>query len=215
MKKTLSYIRDNKISTINIVKQIFLNYIFLIFFCYKTKGYFFLSKTSFCVKLDDTWWDCCKEPDEQTDGKLMSCVSPVTASPRGGTKMLKVWKCWLKIGAHSGKFQISPSYIPSYSLYLCLCLLSALHLQSLLPVDSSMFLSVAECNWFCQSQSIDPRRAASAADSGGITVALAVATEMNLHFCICVFFWKRKQSWCYDCLIRSHGKRIKTQSIFY
>lgn len=121
--------------------------------------------------------------------KLMSCVSPVTASSRGGTKMLKVWKCWLKIGAHSATFQISPSYIPSYSLYLCLCLLSALHLQSLLPVDSSMFLSVAECNWFCQSQSIDPRRAASAADSGGITVALAVATEMNLHFCICVFFF--------------------------
>lgn len=42
----------------------------------------------------------------------------------------------------------------------------------LLPVDSSMSLSVTECNWFCQGQSIAPRQASSAGDRGCITVNL-------------------------------------------
>lgn len=42
----------------------------------------------------------------------------------------------------------------------------------LLSVDHSMSLSVTECNWFCQDQSIAPRQAGSAADSGCITVNL-------------------------------------------
>lgn len=42
----------------------------------------------------------------------------------------------------------------------------------LLPVDSSMSLSVTECNWFCQGQSIAPWQASSAGDRGCITVNL-------------------------------------------
>lgn len=55
----------------------------------------------------------------------------------------------------------------------------------LLPVDSSMSLSVTECNWFCQGQSIAPRQASSAGDKGCITVNLYSAYR-NDAVCLCM-----------------------------
>ncbi len=55
----------------------------------------------------------------------------------------------------------------------------------LLPVDSSMSLSVTECNWFCQGQSIAPRQASSAGDRGCITVKLCSAYR-NDTVCLCI-----------------------------
>ena len=54
-----------------------------------------------------------------------------------------------------------------------------------LPVDSSMSLSVTECNWFCQGQSIAPRQASSAGDRGCITVKLYSAYRNDTE-CLCV-----------------------------
>lgn len=54
--------------------------------------------------------------------------------------------------------------IDRYGYLFCFCLLFLFlfHLllvwHCLLPVDSSMSLSVTECNWFCQGQSIAPFR---------------------------------------------------------
>lgn len=56
--------------------------------------------------------------------------------------------------------------------------------RRLLPVDSSMSLSVTECNWFCQGQSIAPRQASSAGDRGCITVKLY--SGYRAAVCVCV-----------------------------
>lgn len=49
-----------------------------------------------------------------------------------------------------------------------------------------MFLSVTECNWFCQGQSIAPRQARSAADGGSVTVKLAASyRETTQWICVC------------------------------
>lgn len=62
-----------------------------------------------------------------------------------------------------------------YSMFFCLLLSISVSLSRRrphLPVDSSMSLSVTECNWFCQGQSIAPRQGSSAGDRGCITVKL-------------------------------------------
>lgn len=74
-----------------------------------------------------------------------------------------------------------------FSLLLCW--------RCLLPTDSSMFLSVTECNWFCQGQSIAPQQASSAGDRGSITVKLCAAYRNNTVYLCVQVFW-RKWSWC-------------------
>lgn len=77
-----------------------------------------------------------------------------------------------------------------YSVFFCVLLsvsvsLSHPHLHCLLPTDSSMFLSVTECNWFCQGQSIAPRQDSHAGDRGCITLKLCSAYRNNTE-CLCV-----------------------------
>ena len=58
----------------------------------------------------------------------------------------------------------------------------------LVPVDSSMFLSVTECNWFCQGQSIAPRHANSTGDRRCITVKRYSGNRNETVFvpvCVC------------------------------
>lgn len=75
-------------------------------------------------------------------------------------------------------------YVPlSFIFYLCFSLLRAGVASS--PVDSSMSLSVTECNCFCQGQSIAPRQASSAGDRGCITVKLCSAYR-NATVCLCM-----------------------------
>lgn len=87
-------------------------------------------------------------------------------------------------------------YIPSlFVFYLRLWLA---HTQALfLPVDSSMSLSVTECNWFCQGQSIAPCRARSAADRGCITVKLYTAYRNHTVF-VHVGWFQDKLTRCCD-----------------
>lgn len=75
-------------------------------------------------------------------------------------------------------------------MFFCLLLSTAVSLSCpcwlcLLPMDSSMYLSVTECNWFCQGQSIAPRQASSAGDKGCITVKLCTAYRNNtVYLCV-------------------------------
>lgn len=87
-----------------------------------------------------------------------------------------------------------------HSMFLCLLLSISVSLvcsgwRRLLPVDSSMSLSVTECNWFCQGQSIAPRQASSAGDRGCITVKLYSAYRNDtvcLRVCVCVRFHRNR-----------------------
>lgn len=84
-------------------------------------------------------------------------------------------------------FSLSAQVI--FFLFLVLCW------RCLLPTDSSMFLSVTECNWFCQGQSIAPHQASSAGDRGSGTVKLSASRRNNTVYLCVPIFW-RKWSWC-------------------
>lgn len=89
-------------------------------------------------------------------------------------------------------------YLMFFSLLLSVLVffsLSPAVWRCLLPTDSSMFLSVTECNWFCQGQSIAPHQASSAGDRGSITVKLCAAYRNNTVYLCVQVFW-RKWSWC-------------------